>query len=85
MHTYPLRDGPKPHVGGQVTIGCLNGSIAGQPAARVSDLVTCAGLHDAVATEPFIVYIAGRPAARLSHLTSHGGSVTTGYPQVQTD
>ena len=49
LHTCPMSDGPKPHVGGPVAMGCGNVFIAGMPAARVSDTTTCAVPPDGLA------------------------------------
>jgi uncharacterized Zn-binding protein involved in type VI secretion len=82
MHTCPLFDGPKPHVGGPVTMGCPTVMVGGMPAARVGDMALCAGAPDAIAIGSFTVLIGGMPAARLGDMTAHGGAVTVGHPQV---
>jgi uncharacterized Zn-binding protein involved in type VI secretion len=43
VHTCPLSDGPKPHVGGTVTVGSTTVYIDGLPAARQGDQVVEAG------------------------------------------
>jgi uncharacterized Zn-binding protein involved in type VI secretion len=43
LQVCPLSDGPKPHVGGQITVGSATVFIEGRPAARVGDLTQCAG------------------------------------------
>ena len=50
MHTCPLSDGPKPHVGGPILPpGAPTVLIAGMPAARVGDMCTCVGPPDTIA------------------------------------
>jgi len=49
MHTCPLFDGPKPHVGGTVAVGSMTVMIGGMPAARQGDMVTEAGPPNAIA------------------------------------
>jgi uncharacterized Zn-binding protein involved in type VI secretion len=82
MHTCPMSDGPKPHVGGPIAMGAPNVLICGQPAARVGDVATCAGPPDAIVQGEPSVLIAGAPAARLGDLTAHGGVITVGCPTV---
>lgn len=43
VHTCPLTDGPKPHVGGVVAVGSATVLINGLPAARQGDSVVEAG------------------------------------------
>lgn len=43
VHTCPLSDGPKPHVGGMVARGSATVRIGGFFAARQGDMVTEAG------------------------------------------
>jgi uncharacterized Zn-binding protein involved in type VI secretion len=84
MHTCPLVDGVKPHVGGPIMPpGAPNVLIGGMPAARVGDLVTCVGPPDTIAQGSPKVLIGGKPAARMGDMTAHGGLITLGYPQVQ--
>jgi uncharacterized Zn-binding protein involved in type VI secretion len=84
MHTCPMFDGPKPHVGGPITApGCPTVLIGGMPAARVSDMVTCVGPPDAIAKGSPTVLIGGMMAARLGDMTVHGGVITApGCPTV---
>lgn len=82
MHTCPMFDGPKPHVGGPITMGCPTVLIGGQPAARVGDMVTCVGPPDAIALGSFGVLIGGMMAARMGDQTVHGGVITLGCPTV---
>ena len=82
MHTCPMSDGPKPHVGGPITTGAPTVIICGQPAARVGDMVACAGPPDSITQGEPSVLIAGMPAARLSDMTAHGGVITSGCPTI---
>jgi uncharacterized Zn-binding protein involved in type VI secretion len=83
MHTCPMFDGPKPHVGGPilppgeptVLIGML-------PAARVTDKATCVGPPDIIVKGAFTVLIGKMPAARIGDLTAHGGVIILGCPTV---
>jgi uncharacterized Zn-binding protein involved in type VI secretion len=83
MHTCPLFDGPKPHVGGPILPpGAPTVLIGGLPAARVGDLATCVGPPDAIAIGSTKVLIKGQPAARLGDQTAHGGVIVVGFPKV---
>jgi uncharacterized Zn-binding protein involved in type VI secretion len=84
MHTCPMFDGPKPHVGGPVLPpGAPTVLIAGMPAARVGDMCTCAGPPDTIAMGSTKVLIGGKPAARMGDMTAHGGVIVVGAPTVQ--
>jgi uncharacterized Zn-binding protein involved in type VI secretion len=48
MHSCPLVEGPKPHVGGVVTVGSTTVLINSLPAARQGDMVTEAGTTNAI-------------------------------------
>ena len=80
MHTCPmLNPNSSPHTGGPVMPpGCPNVLIEGQPAARVGDLVTCAGPPDSIIKGSGTVMIGGQPAARQGDTTIHGGVITVG-------
>lgn len=73
---------PVPHVGGPVVSGQPNVLVAMMPAARVSDMCTCAGVPDVVVSGAFNVLIGNMPAARMGDSTVHGGAITTGAPTV---
>ena len=84
MHTCPMSDGPKPHVGGPILPpGAPTVLIAGMPAARVGDMCTCVGPPDAIAMGSTRVMIGGMPAARMGDMTAHGGVIVVGAPTVQ--
>lgn len=84
LHTCPLSDGPKPHVGGPILPPCCpTVLIGGQPAARVGDQATCAGPPDVISLGSFTVKVGGQDAARMGDLTAHGGAITSGCPTVQ--
>lgn len=83
MHTCPLVTGTVPHVGGPVLPpGCPTVMIAGMPAARVGDMLTCVGPPDTIAAGSATVKIGGMAAARMGDSTAHGGSITLGAPTV---
>jgi uncharacterized Zn-binding protein involved in type VI secretion len=83
MHTCPMSDGPKPHVGGPILPpGCPTVLIGGMPAARIGDMVTCVGPPDMIVKGEPTVLIGGSPAARLGDNTMHGGVITLGFPTV---
>jgi uncharacterized Zn-binding protein involved in type VI secretion len=85
MHACPMVTPgapPVPHVGGPVTTGCPTVLIGGMPAARVSDLTTCAGPPDPIILGSITVFIGGMPAARIGDMTSHGGQIVQGCPTV---
>ena len=49
MHTCPMFDGPKPHVGGPILPpGAPMVLIGGLPAARMGDMCTCVGPPDTI-------------------------------------
>lgn len=83
MHTCPLVNGTVPHVGGPVMPpGCPTVLIAGMPAARVGDLLTCTGPPDSIIKGSATVMIGGAPAARMGDSTAHGGVIVAGSPTV---
>ena len=83
MHTCPLSDGPKPHVGGPITgPGVPTVMIGGMPAAVVGDMCTCVGPPDTIVIGSMKVMIGGKPAARMGDNTAHGGIIVAGYPTV---
>lgn len=83
MHTCPLVNGTVPHVGGPVLPpGCPTVMIAGMPAARVGDMLTCVGPPDTIAKGSATVNIGGMPAARVGDSTAHGGILAAGAPTV---
>lgn len=80
MHTCPMFDGPKPHVGGPILpAGGVTVLICNQPSARVGDMATCASpAPDVIARGAFPVPIEGMPAARMTDQTVHGGVIIQG-------
>ncbi|MEX0728428.1 MAG: PAAR domain-containing protein [Planctomycetaceae bacterium] len=75
-------DGPKPHVGGPVALGCFTVLIGGMPAARVGDMCVCASAPDSILLGSFTTLIGGPPAARMGDLTVHMGTIVVGLPTV---
>lgn len=84
MHTCPAANGPVPHVGGPIVLGCFTVLVAGMPAARVGDMAVCVGPPDTVAMGSGTVIIGGMPAARMGDTTAHGGVIVAGAPTVMT-
>lgn len=83
MHTCPMSDGPKPHVGGPILPPCCpTVIIAGMPAARVTDMATCVGPPDMIVKGSATVMIGFLPAARIGDQTAHGGVIVMGAPTV---
>ena len=83
MHTCPMFDGPKPHVGGPILPhGAPTVLIGGMPAAVVGSMCTCVGPPDTIAMGSAKVMIGGRPAARMGDTTAHGGVIVAGNPMV---
>ena len=83
MHTCPLFDGPKPHVGGPILPpGVPTVLVGGLPAAPIGNPVTCVGPPDATAKGSATVLVGGRPAVRMGDLTVHGGVIVSGMPTV---
>lgn len=83
MHTCPLSDGPKPHVGGPIMPpGVPMVIIGGQPAAVVGTMCTCTGAPDSIIKGSSTVFIGGQPAARSGDSTAHGGTIVAGCPTV---
>jgi uncharacterized Zn-binding protein involved in type VI secretion len=83
MHTCPLFDGPKPHVGGPIMPpGVPTVLIGGLPAAVVGGMATCVGPPDTIIKGSATVMIGGMPAARMGDQTAHGGVIVAGFPQV---
>jgi len=84
MHTCPMvNPGGPPHIGGPIMPpGCPAVLIGGMPAARVGDMITCAGPVDPIVMGSSSVMIGGMPAARMGDTTAHGGSIIAGCPTV---
>lgn len=83
MHTCPLVNGTVPHVGGPVIPpGTPTVMIAGQPAAKVGDMLTCTGPPDSIIKGSGTVMIGGMPAARQGDSTAHGGVIIAGCATV---
>jgi uncharacterized Zn-binding protein involved in type VI secretion len=82
LHTCPMAEGPKPHVGGPVITGDATVIIGFQPAARVGDNLTCVGPIDQISAGDATVLIGNREAARMGDPTSHGGRIVLGHPTV---
>ncbi len=83
LHTCPMAEGAKPHVGGPVASpGVATVLIGGLPAAVAGTTATCAGPPDAISGGSSSVFIGGAAAARAGDATAHGGLITSGCPTV---
>jgi uncharacterized Zn-binding protein involved in type VI secretion len=82
MHVCPMVTVLVPHVGGPVAVGAPTVLIGFMPAARLGDMVTCAGPPDVIAMGSATVMIGGQPAARLGDMHAHGGPIAMGCPTV---
>lgn len=79
MHSCPMVTGTVPHVGGPVLpTGEPTVFIGGMPAARMGDMLTCAGPPDTIIAGSATVLIGGMPAARMGDMTAHGGTIIAG-------
>src|SRR4051812_8576941 len=77
LHTCPMFDGPKPHVGGPIMPpGVPTVLIGGLPAATVGNMCTCVGPTSTIIPPGCpTVLIGGKPAARVGDGTAHGGKI----------
>ena len=83
MHTCPLSDGPKPHVGGPILPGSNTSVLIGSlPAAVVGDTCVCTGPPDLLVQGSSTVLIGGKGAVRMGDVTAHGGTVILGCSTV---
>lgn len=83
LHVCPMVTAVVPHVGGPILPPAWPMVlIGGQPAARMGDLVLCAGPPDLVAIGSPTVLIGGQPAARMLDIGAHGSPVVLGWPMV---
>lgn len=57
IHSCPLSDGPKPHVGGIVSVGSTTVLINNFSASRVGDVITEAGLPNIITLGAKFVFI----------------------------
>lgn len=82
MHVCPMFTGPVPHVGGPIVLGCFTCLIGMMPAARMGDMVVCAGPPDTIVKGSATVLIGSMPAARMLDNCAHGGMIVAGCPTV---
>ncbi|MBP0462390.1 PAAR domain-containing protein [Roseomonas sp. PWR1] len=83
MHVCPMFTGPVPHVGGPVLPPCcITVLINYFPAARQTDMCLCVGPPDTIMMGYPTVLVGKMPPAFLGSLTSHGGSIVMGSPNV---
>ena len=83
MHTCPMIDGVKPHVGGPILPpGAPTVLVGNLPAATATNQCTCAGPPDVILKGSTTVLIGNLPAARMGDITAHGGTIVAGCPTV---
>jgi len=79
MHVCPMVTALVPHVGGPILPpGAVTVLIGMLPAARVTDMATCAGPPDVIALGSFTVLTCKMPQARIGDMTAHGGAIVLG-------
>lgn len=83
MHVCPMFTGPVPHVGGPIMPpGAVTVLIGKLPAARITNMLVCAGPPDVILKGSSTVLINKLPAARMGDSTAHGGTIILGCPTV---
>jgi uncharacterized Zn-binding protein involved in type VI secretion len=83
MHVCPMFTGPVPHIGGPIMPpGAVTVLIGKLPAARITNMVVCAGPPDVILKGSSTVLINKLPAARMGDSTAHGGTIILGCPTV---
>lgn len=86
MHTCPQATPgtpPVPHVGGPILPpGCPTVLIGAMPDARIGDLSFCVGPPDPLAQGAASVLVGGLPTCRQTDMSSHGGVIVSGMPNV---
>lgn len=85
MHTCPMVDGVKPHVGGPITLGSANVFIGNKPAARVGDMAACVGPPppDPIAMIVAIASIPADPAGDVPMFAGPPDTIAEGSFTVQ--
>jgi uncharacterized Zn-binding protein involved in type VI secretion len=84
MAACPLTDGPKPHVGGAITLAATVPTvrIGGRPAAVANGMpggIPCVSpVPNGIAMGSMTVLIGGFPAARLGDQSMHGTPIGPG-------
>lgn len=82
-HQCPLSDGPKPHIGFEITEGDASLYIENLPAATQGHALRCNSPSiPLIQAGSKSVYIGSRPAARQGDPTSHGGIIMQGNKSV---
>lgn len=82
MHTCPMFDGPKPHVGGPVILGQVTVLTGGIPQTTATKNATCVGPPDMIAKGSGTVLVGSLPAVRIGDNTAHGGVIVGMTPTV---
>lgn len=79
MHVCPMVTGLVPHVGGPILPpGAVTVLVGALPAARMTDMATCAGPPDVIVLTSFTVLMQNMLAARIGDMTAHGGTIVLG-------
>jgi uncharacterized Zn-binding protein involved in type VI secretion len=82
MHVCPMFNGPVPHVGGPISLGCFTVLTGMLPQARLGDMAICVGPPDIIAKGSAGVLVGSMPAARMLDNCAHGGMIVLGLPTV---
>jgi uncharacterized Zn-binding protein involved in type VI secretion len=89
MHICPMVDpGPKPHVGGPVTVtGQTFVCVEGVPIATVSDKCNCTGVQTTagITSGSSVASIDGNKIARQGDACEHGGQLVQGVSWITSD
>jgi uncharacterized Zn-binding protein involved in type VI secretion len=84
IHTCPMCDGAKPHVGGAILDGTPTVRVGGLPVATVGSACSCLSPKTAtIITGSGNVRVCGKPAVRQGDSTDHAGTVRTGFLTVR--
>lgn len=81
-HHCPKKITDGPHTGGPITTGATWMKVNNLPIARVGDRAHCRFSHDVIAQGIANVSINGKPVAVLGSQTQHGGTISSGSPNV---
>lgn len=83
MHVCPMVSGYIPHVGGPVIgPGAPNVLANGKPIAVMGDKCSCVGPPDTIVMGNPSILVNGKPIACMGDMTSHGGTITMGEPNI---
>ncbi|WP_082422435.1 PAAR domain-containing protein [Aquimarina longa] len=83
QHTCPMYSGTTPHVGGTIISGSPNVFVNDRPVARMGDKCICSdGSISIIIQGETGILVDGKPIAYVGCMTSHGGVISTGQPNV---